>query len=207
MEQLRADASVPRPVLVAQSICRSGCHAVGCASSGICLVNIPIKILLLFYHCRAGGRVWNCPCTMTTAIFYGFFPRKQSTLEVLHRLGQIESMAVCHSCMSNLVGCSWGHLILEYASPGGRLKRISVLILLPDAVKISDINVSWREIRILLSWQSVSAAYSALSRTCMMNWLPCRGYSWTKSETTTFISKIGNFSYSIFIHEWVTKIP
>ncbi len=42
--------------------------------------------------------------------------------------------------MSDLDDCSCGHLILEYASPGGRLKRISVLILLPDAVRISDIK-------------------------------------------------------------------
>ncbi len=135
------------------------------------------------------------------------FLRKQPTVEVLHQLGQIESKAVCHSCMSDLVGCLCGHLILEYASPGGRLKRILVLILFPDAVKKSDINISWRKICTLLSWLSVSAAYPALSRTCMINWFPCRGYSWAKSETTTFISNIDLFSHSIFIHEWVTKNP
>ncbi len=135
------------------------------------------------------------------------FLRKQPMLVVLHRLGQIESMAVCHRCMSDLVGCLCGHLILDYASPGGCLKRMLVLILLPDAVEISYINISWREICTLLSQQSISAAYVALSRTCMINWLPCRGYSWTKSETTTFILNIDNFPHGIFIHKWLTQKP
>jgi hypothetical protein len=73
MEQLRADTSVPRTVLVALSIQHGGCHTIGCASSGICMVYVPIQIIVLFYHCNVGDRVWNCPCIMTTAIFYGFF--------------------------------------------------------------------------------------------------------------------------------------
>jgi hypothetical protein len=57
MEQLRADTSVPCPVLVALSIRCAGCGAVGCASGGICLVYVPIQILLPFYHHPVGGGV------------------------------------------------------------------------------------------------------------------------------------------------------
>jgi hypothetical protein len=90
-------------------------------------------------------------------------------LEVLHRLGQMESTAVCHSCMSDCVGCSFGHCILEYVSPGGHRKRILVSILFPNVVKISDMNSSWSEICTLLSQQSVLPVYPALSRACIIN--------------------------------------
>jgi hypothetical protein len=73
MKQLRADASVPHPVLVALSIGCGGCQAVVGASRVESVVYVPIQILLQFYRRCVGGRVWNHPCIMTTAIFYGFF--------------------------------------------------------------------------------------------------------------------------------------
>jgi hypothetical protein len=70
MGQLRADASVPPPVLVVLSIGRGGCSVVGCESSGIYSVYVLIHTPLLFF-----GRCWHLkarshPHTMTIAIFY-----------------------------------------------------------------------------------------------------------------------------------------
>jgi hypothetical protein len=98
-------------------------------------------------------------------------PRKQPTLEVLHWLGQMESKAVCHSCMSGRVGCSFGHRILEYVFPGVCRKSILVSILIPNAVKISDMNSSWSEIRTLLSRQSVSPVYPDVRSSRRVDWV------------------------------------
>ncbi len=70
MGQLRASASVPPQVLVVLSIRRGGCSAVGCVSSGIYLVYIPIYIPLPFPRRPWRLKVWNHPHTMTIAIFY-----------------------------------------------------------------------------------------------------------------------------------------
>ncbi len=70
---------------------------------------------------------------------------KWPMLEMLLLLGQIDSMASLHNLMSELVGYLLGHLIFDYASPCDQRKRMSAHTLLPDAVKISDINSNWRE--------------------------------------------------------------
>ncbi len=64
------------------------------------------------------------------------------TLRVIHLLGQIDRIAFFHSCMSELVGCSFGHLMSEFDTIGRRRDRISVFIVLPEAVKMSDMNKS-----------------------------------------------------------------
>jgi hypothetical protein len=70
MGQLRANASVPPPVLVVLSIRRGGCSAVGYASSGIYSVYIPIYTPLLSFHPCWHVKAWNHPHTMTITIFY-----------------------------------------------------------------------------------------------------------------------------------------
>ncbi len=55
--------------------------------------------------------------------------RNQPMLAVLHLLGQIESMAFFHNCMSELVGRSCGHLMSKFVSSGRRHDRILVLML------------------------------------------------------------------------------
>jgi hypothetical protein len=70
MGQLRATASVPPPVLVVLSILCSGCSAVGCASSGIYSVYVPIYTPLPFIHRCWCVKAWSHPHTMTIAIFY-----------------------------------------------------------------------------------------------------------------------------------------
>ncbi len=134
-------------------------------------------------------------------------PRNGPTVEDLHLLKQIVSIVFFHYCRLAFVGRSWGHLILDHVSPGGRHKRILVYTLLLDAVRTSKINSSWREICTLLCVWSISAAYLAFNRTCIMNWLPCHGYSWAKSVTMTFISNMDSFSQSNYIQEWVTRKP
>jgi hypothetical protein len=70
MGQLRANASVPPPVLVVLSIQCGGCSVVGCASSGINWVYVLIYTPLPFFCCCWHVKVWNHPHTMTIAIFY-----------------------------------------------------------------------------------------------------------------------------------------
>ena len=64
------------------------------------------------------------------------------TLWVVHLLGHIDSIAFFHSCMSELVGCSCGHLMSKFDTSGRRRNRISVFIMLPEAVEMSDMNKS-----------------------------------------------------------------
>ena len=47
-----------------------------------------------------------------------------------------------HSCMSKLVGCSCGNLMSEFDTSGRWGDRISVFIMLPESVKMSDMNKS-----------------------------------------------------------------
>ncbi len=68
------------------------------------------------------------------------WPMKQPMTDMLLVLGHIECMESLHSLMSESVGCSLGHLIVDHASPCGRRKRVSDPILLPDAVNISNMN-------------------------------------------------------------------
>ncbi len=70
MGKLRANASVPPLVLIVLSIQCSGCSAVGCASSGIFLVYVPIYTPLLFFPHRWRIKAWSHPHTMTIAITY-----------------------------------------------------------------------------------------------------------------------------------------
>jgi hypothetical protein len=69
---------------------------------------------------------------------------------VLLLLGHIENIASFQSLISESVGCSLGHLIVDHASPCGLRKRMSMLTLLPDAVSTTDRKISWRETRTLL---------------------------------------------------------
>ncbi len=64
------------------------------------------------------------------------------TLWTIHLLGQIDSIAFFHSCMFELVGCSCGHLMSKFDTSGRQRDRISVFIMLPEAVKMSDTNKS-----------------------------------------------------------------
>jgi hypothetical protein len=134
-------------------------------------------------------------------------PKKPSMLGMLLLLGQIDSMASLHNLMSELVGYLLGHLIFNHASPCGRHERMFAHTLLPDAVKISDINSNWSETWTLFRQPSALLAYPTLISTCMMNWSCSCGYSCGWSATTMCISNIDNFSQSIFIQEWVTKYP
>ena len=169
MEQLRADASVPCPVLVAQSIQCSGCSAVGCASSGIFLVYVPIYTPLLFFPHRWRIKAWSHPHTMTIAIFYVLSRESDQRWKSCTGWGRWRARRFAIVACQIRVGCSFGHHILEYVFPGGHCKRILVSILFPDAVKISDMNSSWSEICTLLSRRSISPVYSALSRACIIN--------------------------------------
>jgi hypothetical protein len=63
-------------------------------------------------------------------------------LWVVHLLGQIDRLALFHSCMSELVGHSCGHLMSKFDTSGRQRNRISVFIMLPEAVKMSDMNKS-----------------------------------------------------------------
>jgi hypothetical protein len=66
-------------------------------------------------------------------------PMNCPTLVVQHWLGHIESIAFGHNSILDVVSCSLGHLMLDHASPRGRRGGISEHILLPEAVRISDI--------------------------------------------------------------------
>ena len=60
------------------------------------------------------------------------------TLDVLLLVGHIEIIAWFQNCISELVGCLFGHLVFDYASPCGRRERMSKLTFPPDAVSTSD---------------------------------------------------------------------
>ncbi len=120
-------------------------------------------------------------------------PVKRPTGDVLLLLGQIEIMASLHSLMSESVGCSLGHLIIDHASPWGHHARISAFTLLPEAVSISDMNSNWRETLTLFRWLSDSSVYPALTSTCMINWSPSLGNSIVRSAMTVCTSNIDSF--------------
>ncbi len=84
------------------------------------------------------------------------WPMRRPTLGVLLLLGHIKSIAAIQSFMSESVGCSLGHLIVDRALPCGHRERMSVLTLLPDAVNMSDRNSTWRETRTLFRRRSAS---------------------------------------------------
>ncbi len=114
------------------------------------------------------------------------WPMKQPTPDMLLLLGHIECMASLHSLMSESVGCSLGHLIVNHASPCGQRERVSALTLLPDAVNISDMNSNWRETRTLFRRRSAPPVYCTFTSTCMINWLPSLGNLRERSATTVY---------------------
>ncbi len=184
--------------------------------------------------CTRLGWIWEyvnwfgfCPKTNTSSVLPSMFlqwrvdsallqnhchilcerPMKQSMLEMQLRLGHIDSIAFLHSIMSKSVGYSWGHFIFDHASPCGWWERMYVHTLLPDAVKISNINSNRRETHTLFKRLSALLVYPALISTCMLNWSPSLGNSSGWSATIMWILNIYSYSQSIFIQEWVTKYP
>ena len=70
-----------------------------------------------------------------------------TVLHVLLLAGHIDRMASSQSHMSELVGCLFGHLIVDHALPCSHCERISVLTLPPNAVSTSDRKSTWRKTR------------------------------------------------------------
>ena len=59
-------------------------------------------------------------------------------LDVLLLVGHIEIIAWFQNCISESVGCLFGHLMFDHASPSGRRERMSELTFPPDAVSMLD---------------------------------------------------------------------
>jgi hypothetical protein len=114
-------------------------------SPAIVIHTAKVDSLLIQYHC-------HIRCVL---------PMNQPVLRVELRLGHVDNIAFFQSCISKSVGCSYGHLMLDHASPFGWQERISVLILLPDAVRMSDINSNCKDTRTLFSRPSTSLVYLA----------------------------------------------
>ncbi len=91
------------------------------------------------------------------------------TLDVLLLDGHIELRALFQSCISESVGRSVGHLMVDHTSPFGRHERMSKLTFPPDAVSTLDRKSTWREIRTQLSCRSVSPLYPAVMNTHIRN--------------------------------------
>ena len=128
-------------------------------------------------------------------------PMNRPTPVIEHRLGHMESIAFFHRSISDVVGCSLGHLMFNHASLQGRRDNTSKLILFPEAVRTSDINTSCIDTHTLLSRLSATPPYPAQNNTCIMNQSPSlRNFS-NVSGIITFMSNRDNFSHSIFIHE------
>ncbi len=115
--------------------------------------------------------------SVDTSLFHYHFqtrwvgPMNRPTLVVEHQLGHIGSIAFFHKAISDTVGCSLGHLMLDHASLHGRRERISEHMLLPEAIRISeDMNSSYINMRTLFNCLSASALYPTQSSTCIMNW-------------------------------------
>ncbi len=63
---------------------------------------------------------------------------------VIQGLGHIASMAACHNAMSELVGCSIGHSIVDCFSLISLLVSALGHIFQPKAISLSDMNSTWR---------------------------------------------------------------
>jgi hypothetical protein len=96
-------------------------------------------------------------------------PVKFPTFGVPPLLRHISFIALCHNSMSEAVGCSLGHLIVDQALPLGRHDKISMHTFPPDAVNTSDKKSTWSDMQTRFSHRSVSPVYPARISICIKN--------------------------------------
>jgi hypothetical protein len=142
----------------------------GCVSTKINLVCVPPR-----RHpqscCQASRDVWKSESVMfqnhrcTRCELQMYLP----TLDVLLLDGHIELRALFQSHISESVGRSVGHLMVDHTSPFGRHKRMSKLTFPLDAVSTLNRKSTWREIWTRLSCRSVSPLYPAVMNTRIRN--------------------------------------
>ena len=150
-------------------------------------------------------------CNVDLSVFHCHFqtrwvyPMNRPTPVLERWLGHMECIAFCHSSISDAIGCSWGHRMLNHTSPRGQQDSTSGLILFPEAVRMSDIKNSCIDSCTLFSHHSSSVPYPAQRKAFIMNWSPSLGNFHDLSGMLTVILNIDSFSHSIFIHVCITR--
>jgi len=117
-----------------------------------------------------------------------------------HWLGHMACIAFLQRAISDVVGFSFGHRMVDHFSPRGRGDKISGAIMFPDAVSMSDMKSTCNGTLTLLMHPTLSELYPARRITCIMNSSPSLGNPPDANGVVTVSPNIDTFSHSGVSH-------